>query len=168
MVIVTLSLLGCFKAQEQQRLRRVWEMQDHEAAYVVGRDALIRGDLAGARAAGEDLAAPDPVPGLPEAALADLEAVRAGGRSLAAAPDLATAAQRLVEVTAECASCHHAMGVEAASPMTEEPTERLWASLVFESEADWQEAAAALGAPTLTGAQGWTARRAAVAGTLAR
>jgi hypothetical protein len=93
--MLILALAACTTMEEQARIRRVWEMQDHETAYRDARDAIARGDLPTAQQAGVDLARPDPVPGLPADALPHLTAVRAGGTKLVQAATLPDAATTL-------------------------------------------------------------------------
>ncbi|MEQ1504090.1 MAG: hypothetical protein ABMB14_17740 [Myxococcota bacterium] len=168
MMLVVAGMVGCWDPGEQAHLRRVWEMEDHVKATTAAREALGRGDLAGVHQAGEDLAAPDPLPGLPEAALPPLEAVRAGGRTLAAAPTLPDAAAQLVAITRDCAACHRALAIQPPVK-TRQSVDPLWVALAFESDERWTRELTALGpagAPLAAAAPTWDARRAAVVATL--
>jgi mono/diheme cytochrome c family protein len=163
-VLSVWMVAGCWSGAEQERARRVWEMQDHEMSTIAARDALLRGDLAGARTAGEDLARQDPVPGLPDGARGHLDAVRAAGERLGQAADAATAASELVGVTEHCAACHAALGIEVVRPMRDTPREHLWLGLVFEDEASWAKGVSELsGVSGLDASTGWPDRRAALA-----
>lgn len=160
-----LGLAACWEIEEQLRLRRVWEMQDHEADAIAARDALARGDVEVARSAARRLAERDVVPGVPEAAVPYLVAVRAGGSALAVETDRAAAAATLVGITADCAGCHRALGISAPLPFVRDGVELAWTGLVFESEQRWAEGLAALGpeGEDLACADSWDERRAAFA-----
>jgi hypothetical protein len=159
-VLSMMVLSGCWSGAEQQRARRVWEMQDHEMATIAARDAVLRGDLAGVHTAGEDLARQDVVPGLPDDARGHLDAVRTAGTTLAGVGDLDAAARAVVGVTQQCAACHRSLGIAVVRPMRDTPREHLWMGLVFEDEATWDKGVEGLSdAGDLASVQGWAARR---------
>jgi hypothetical protein len=106
MSILVVAMWACTTAEEQARIRRVWEMQDHEDSYEMARDALGRGDLATAQQAGLELAQNDLLPGLPEQAMLYLQQVRAGGSALSEAQTLEQAATELAAITESCEACH--------------------------------------------------------------
>jgi hypothetical protein len=106
MSILVVAMWACTTAEEQARIRRVWEMQDHEDSYEMARDALGRGDLATAQQAGLELAQNDLLPGLPEQAMLYLQRVRAGGSALSEAQTLEQAATELAAITESCEACH--------------------------------------------------------------
>jgi hypothetical protein len=158
MTLLVLAM-GCRSGAEIDHQRRIWEMDDHAADLLAARDALLAGDLAAVEDAGLRLAAPDPLPGLPDEAIVTLEAVRAGGRLLATSDDPAEAADLLVAVTLSCAACHRRMGISA--PAGAAPQDLLWYAVAFESEAAWAAAAG-------SGPASWRERRAGLADRLAR
>jgi hypothetical protein len=111
MSIMLAALWGCTTAEEQARIRRIWEMQDHEDSYGMARDALERGDLATAQQAGLELAQRDLLPGLSERSMVYLQQVRAGGSALSEAPTLEQAAAELAAITESCTACHQSLRV---------------------------------------------------------
>ena len=166
--MLALALIGCTTMDEQARIRRVWEMQDHETSYRQARDAIARGDLASAQQAGVDRAEPDPGPGLPPDATTHLAAVRTGGTALSRAATLDQAATQLASITADCAACHVGQSV-SVPPLKDDAHELLWDALVFESEPTWQAGLAKLPEPGPLGAAAtWPDRRAAIAAALPR
>jgi hypothetical protein len=145
-------LTACIDSEIRER--RQWEMQDHEADFFRALDALRAGDLATARQAAEGLAKKDPLPGVPPDTARYIEAVRAGARTLAAAPDPAAAKRELGAVSAQCAGCHRTVGMTAPAPVDESnPQNATWMALLFEDEVAWAKAQPA------SGPAGWDARR---------
>lgn len=146
-------------------------MRDHGGPARDGLRAVSAGDLDGVHRAGERLARPDPVVGLPEVGRAPLDGVRAGGRALAVAADRGSAAAALVGLSAHCAACHQALGVTpiAASSDGARAGDVAWTALAFESEDDWLRAVAQLAeaAPGLATLRPWADRRDAVGALLA-
>ncbi|MCA9491047.1 MAG: hypothetical protein KC621_14055 [Myxococcales bacterium] len=158
-------LAGCWNIQEEARHRRVWEMADHEHDLYAARDALSRGDLGAAQAAGGRFAEKDPVPGLPNETRPILVHLREQGEALEKAAGRAEAADRLLEMTATCAQCHQTMRI--ATPdgsIAKRTTDLVWLGVVFEDERLW-----ALGVNALGGTPdqlGWDERRAQLATAL--
>jgi hypothetical protein len=167
---VLIAMSACWNLAEEERHRRVWEMQDHEVDAIAARDALLRGDLAAAQQAGARLAEPDLVPGLPEQVRPWLDAVRDGGQALARELDAPSAAATLLAVTGDCAGCHTELAVPVPEPLHRTGEELAWIGLVFESEPRWDAGVAALGpeAAAVAAAEGWADRRAAYAAHLVR
>jgi hypothetical protein len=165
-MIALVLLASCWEVAEDARQRRVWEMEDHDQDLRAAREALRRGDLAAARQAGVGLARPDEVPGLSEAGRAELEQVRALGRSLSEAHDAPSAAVILAGMTAHCAGCHRASGVATPPPHAEaDADDLLWLGVVFESEERWV-AGVARSEDLRSSAGSWAERRQALAQTL--
>lgn len=141
-------LSGCWNLEEEARHRRVWEMADHEHDLYAGRDALTRGDLAGAQAAGARFAEKDPMPGLPNEAVPALKALRDAGAELEKATTTAEAADRLVALTALCAQCHQAMKIPTPDgSIAKRTTDLVWLGVAFEDQRMWAMGVAALGSP---------------------
>ena len=133
------------------------EMQAHHAEADAAREAIIAGDLDGAKASGAKLASRMPIPDLPAA---DQAAVKASAVSLSEAASLEVAAQHFGALSVGCGQCHAARGVQ---PQLSAPTlppvhegfdaqmqryhwaaERMWQGLVLPSDAAFDEARAAL------------------------
>jgi hypothetical protein len=110
MSIMLVAVWGCTTAEEQARIRRTWEMQDHEDSYEMAQDALARGDLATAQQAGLELAQKDLLPGVPEQAMVYLQRVRAGGTALSEARTLEQAQTELEAIDESCTACHQSLG----------------------------------------------------------
>lgn len=141
-------LSGCWNIQEEARHRRVWEMADHEHDLYAARDALSRGDLEGARAAGGRFAVKDPLPGLPNETVPVLATLRLQGEELEKATTTAVAADRLLAMTATCAQCHHAMNVPTPDgSIAKRTTDLVWLGVVFEDQRLWALGVQALGSP---------------------
>jgi hypothetical protein len=156
-------LAGCYDLESEIVERRQWEMQDHEADFFTALDALRAGDLATAQRAGEGLGLRDPLPGVPAATAPFLEAVRATGQRLHAAPDLAVASRELGVMVGHCAGCHTAVGVAAPAPVdTTHPQNAAWMAVLFRDEAMWSRAAPS------SAAAAWDARLAELLGALPR
>ncbi|MCB9689707.1 MAG: hypothetical protein H6738_03500 [Alphaproteobacteria bacterium] len=158
-------LAGCWNIQEEARHRRVWEMIDHEHDLYAARDALTRGDLEGAQAAGGRMAEKDPLPGLPNEAGPVLRQLREQGEALEKAATRADAADRLVEMTATCAQCHHAMKIPSPDgSIAKRTTDLVWLGVAFEDERLWALGVNALGSPP--DQLGWPERRGQLAAAL--
>ncbi len=160
-------------------------MQGHFEAVRDAERAVIRGDLATARDRGSWIAEHAEHP-----ALADwqpyVEDVRAAGRELAAASDLAMAAPRVAVLARRCAACHEARAAIVTFDWEPEPAadstlasvmarhrwaaERLWEGVVGPSDARWSEGATSLAAVTfdtmLVGKPGDTSRLRDIATTI--
>jgi hypothetical protein len=162
-----LLLGGCGKLEEHERARRVWEMEDHARSVSDARSAITRGELAAARAAGDDLAMRDPLPGVSPGARAFLASLREDGDRLSKAQDLDSAATLLAGMTRHCAGCHASMHVPFGEPFREGNDDLLWFGLIFESDVHWERGLAKHErADTLRVARGWPARRAAMSTSL--
>ncbi len=138
---------------------RVQQMEEHETDLYRARDAVLNGDLAAVRAAARDLARPDRVPGLLPLTENSLTAMRRMAVQLRAAESIEASIPLVVGMTAHCAQCHDALGLDAVTPLPDTPENRLWIGLVFVDEASWD--AGAEGRSALEAAKTWTARRAA-------
>lgn len=136
-------------------------MQEHFEAVREAERAVIRGDLATARDRGRWIAEHAEHPALAEWQ-PYVEAVRAAGRELAAASDLAMAAPRVAVLAQRCAACHEERAAIVTFDWEPEPpvattlasvmarhrwaAERLWEGVVGPADARWSEGATSLAA----------------------
>lgn len=152
-------------------------MQGHFEAVREAERAVVRGDLMAARDRGRWIAEHAEHPALAEWQ-PYVEAVRAAGRELAAAPDLAAAAPSVAVLAQRCAACHEERAAIVTFDWEPEPpvattlasvmarhrwaAERLWEGVVGPADARWSEGATALAAVTfdtvLLGEHGDTSR----------
>jgi cytochrome c553 len=162
--VVATSLSGC-RGVSTTTSRR---MLDHDIRARALRDAVVRGDLEGAKSAARAIAALTPSPALDASAQPLFEEMQREARRVAEAPDLVWAAHGVGNVAATCAACHDAMG-RSPPPSRRAPTgapnvetqmvrhlwasDRLWEGLSTPSEASWRAGAAVLADPTLAEAE---------------
>ncbi len=155
-VVMWVLWAGCWDVASEIRERRQWEMQDHEADFFAALDALRAENLALARQAGEGLGKKDPLPGLPAETARYIEAVRASGRRLAAAPDLERASAEVGLMTTQCAACHATFRLPAPAPVdASNPLNAAWMAVLFQDEAAWDRTSP-------DGPEGWDERRRAL------
>lgn len=145
------------------------DLQDHMSASfwaaVDARDAVIAGDLDGARANGEYLAH-EPFAALPDRWRHWVKQMQVQAAELAIAPDLPQAATAVARISLACGDCHdqmhkdargiaHAQGgatedgenvenVEARMLRHERVADDLWNGLVRPSDSDWSRGAKGL------------------------
>jgi len=129
-------------------------MDAHFEVLATARDAVIRGDLDGAKAALTTLATHPTAEGLPEGWQPYVAELRTRAMDAEKVNDLQQAGPKVAEVAAECGACHQAMGasVKPWAPARPEPDmsrhawgmERLWDSLVVPDAAAWTSGTAAL------------------------
>ena len=135
-------------------------MKVHHATGAAVRDAIVRGDLAGARAGFTALAGHPMPPGLPAGAAPLVAGFQGAARAGAAAQDPSAQAEALADTARACGGCHalvHARptwDVPAAPPR--DPglrlhmarhawaVERMYEGLVGPTAASWSQAAAIL------------------------
>lgn len=125
------------------------------------RTAAVNGDMDQLRVTAEALADTEPTWGMPPGSETFRRDVHAAARRVAAAADMADAAQGVAQVAAQCGACHLAndgsLGekFQVAAPLMNDPVTRhanrlswasrlLWDGLVGPSEAMWRTGAAAL------------------------
>jgi hypothetical protein len=84
-------------------------------------EAVIRGDLNGAREAAAWIAEHQTAEGLPAAAHPYLDHVRRAARDVAAAADLRTASLATARLAVACGDCHAALGVRPSPAFTSPP-----------------------------------------------
>ncbi len=166
-LFVLWGILGCGTPAGSVPGPRILEMRDHEIDAFEALRAHAAGDLSALRRAGERLARPDEVPGLPVAATPMLEATRALGRSLANAPTVADAAPHLASLAGSCGACHEAFGVSPEGPERAHPHEQAFFAIALRDEARWQRVAPSLAPHGGEGAGGWLARQIVLASALA-
>ena len=130
--------LACWQAPMVERFARVDAMVGHEEGMEVARTALQAGDLDAARAAGKEMAAGAPVPGVDDQMLAEL---RFAAAKVADAQDLASTSMALADLTHACANCHRGWEVPPPGPLTDELDDAIWLALAFEDDAGWLAAA---------------------------
>ena len=136
------------------------DMHDHFTRIQEIEEAIVRGDLDGAKEPARWLAEHQEAKGLPPATESQLAAVRTAARSVADAGDLGTAAKGAATLVASCGDCHKAANVspELPAPATafraaeranhmaqhQRAVELLYRGLARPSDDLWQEGAAAL------------------------
>lgn len=161
--MLALLLTACWSQEERVEMSEARvepAMEEHAQATEAARQALLRGDLAALRAAGDSIAKQWPVRGMPPALAERQEAVRDAARALASAPDIDEGAQALTRLGAACGDCHAARDrvVELPAPPDFGPGqdlpsqmkrhawagERVWLGLTGPSEQALREAYTAL------------------------
>jgi hypothetical protein len=89
-------------------------MQHHFAAIARVHEAVIRGDLAGARARGSELGSMATPTGLGSQAEEFVSRIRQAARLAGTAPDLREAAASTVTMLQQCGDCHRSVGTYPA------------------------------------------------------
>jgi cytochrome c553 len=99
------------------------ELMHQQLRSVMGaHDAIIRGDLEGARNQARSAAhLPDPV-GLPQGATSYLDAIRSAAARAEGAPNLQAAADATASMLSTCGECHRAVGTMPALPQPPQPS----------------------------------------------
>jgi hypothetical protein len=124
---------------------------------VDARDAIVRGDLASARRAGETLSKQDFAATLPEDWRAFVGAMQKEAGALAIAPDLPAAAQSVAAMATSCGNCHwfskHGPGEPPVVPVPEPTADEsvadrmqrhrvavddMWTGLIEPSDEAWR------------------------------
>jgi len=140
-------------------------MDEHFARVREIQDAVVRGDLEGAKTPARWIADHQEAAGLPASAAVHVTAMKGAANAVAAAPDVRTAAQGAASLVAACGDCHAALKVTATMPsavvVTAAPQGKqahmaehqhainlLYRGLIGPSDADWKNGATGLkGAP---------------------
>lgn len=145
-------------------------MEHHFEHSLRARDALVRGDVSGARRAARELARAEAEPRLRGA---HLDAMRTAARAVASSAELDATALAFGEVALACGTCHRAMGVAIEQPEPPRPrgddprarmqqhlwaADRLWEGLALPDERRFAAGAAALAEAPLHPATGATAQ----------
>lgn len=140
-------------------------MGDHYERAAAARAALVRGDVAAAKAAAADVAAWFKTAKFPSEEAGFDTALVAAAERAAAAPDLESLAEAVGDMGLACGRCHAAAHLDLpetgltpppmGSPINQEmarhraATERMWMGLVLPDELAWREAASALAGASL-------------------
>jgi mono/diheme cytochrome c family protein len=137
-------------------------MDEHFAHVRDIQDAVVRGDLEGAKASAKWIADHQEAAGLPAGAEVHLTAMKSSASAVATAPDTRLAAEGAASLVAACGDCHAALKVTGTMPSavvvtTAPPAGKgahmaehqhavnlLYRGLVGPSEADWKKGAEAL------------------------
>jgi hypothetical protein len=134
------------------------EMQSHYAEAVRVHDAVVRGDLAGARQSAQRLGSHAET-GLPDQAAPFASAMQQAATRAAQAADITTAGTSAAAMLGTCGECHRAVGAMPAVETRPVPTvgqtvghmlnhqratEQLMQGLVVPSSTSWNEGAQAL------------------------
>jgi hypothetical protein len=96
-------------------------MKAHFTRVRSANEAVIRGDLDGAREAAAWIAEHQTADGLPAAARPYLDNVRRAARDVAAAADLRTASLATARLAVACGDCHAALGVRPSPAFRSQP-----------------------------------------------
>jgi hypothetical protein len=137
-------------------------MDEHFSHVREVQDAIVRGDLDGAKAPARWIADHQEATGLPASAAVHVTAMKSGANAVATAPDIRMAAQGAASLVAACGDCHadlkvsghmpSAVVVTAAPPAGKQAhmaehqhaVNLLYRGLVGPSDADWKKGAEAL------------------------
>jgi mono/diheme cytochrome c family protein len=169
-LVLTVSLVpgtsGRAAAQAAPPSKAAIDMSAHFAEVGTVHEAIIRGDLAAARAAASALAQRE-FAGLPESTAPDRQAMKTLASRVAAATDVQSAAAGTASMLGACGDCHRAAGVVPAPALPDRPVvgqtvghmldhqraaDQLMQGLVVPSSALWHLGAQGLrGAPLGTG-----------------
>ena len=135
-------------------------MDDHFTRVRVVEEAVIRGDLEGAKEPAQWIADHQETSGLPPAAAPQLAAMKDAARAVAGAPDISSAAKGAAAMAGACGDCHAASNVKAAVPLAmvgeakpgtpshmaehQYAIDLMYRGLVSPSDNDWTKGAEAL------------------------
>jgi cytochrome c553 len=135
-------------------------MNDHFTRVRAVEEAVIRGDLEGAKEPAQWIAEHQETSGLPPAAAPQLTAMKDAARAVASAADLPAAAKASAAMVGSCGDCHAASNVKAAVPLAmvgeakpgapshmaehQYAVDLLYRGLVSPSDDDWSRGAVAL------------------------
>jgi hypothetical protein len=151
------ALLAAQQAPPNSGSGRAAWMTHHFADIVTMHDAVVRGDLAAARAMASHVQSEADPLRLNDAGRARLERLRALAADVAAAGDIATAANATAGIVSTCGDCHEATGVRMPPPPESETAEpggvvghmvehqralrSMLAGLMVPSTSEWQSGA---------------------------
>lgn len=126
----------------------VAHMSQHFEKATAARDAVIAGDLDGARAALEWVATHQEADGLPDGVHARVERMRATARSGAESSTAPAVGRSVAALAMACGECHASVGAEpVATPLSEDAhphqraAEQMWWGLVGPESGAWVAAA---------------------------
>jgi hypothetical protein len=135
-------------------------MEDHFTRVRAVEEAVIRGDLEGAKVPAQWIADHQETAGLPAGTEAKVTAVKDAAKSVATAADIPAAAKGAAELVGACGDCHVAANVKAHMPLVmlgeakpgkamhmaehQQAVDMLYRGLVAPSDADWTKGAEAL------------------------
>jgi cytochrome c553 len=139
-------------------------MDDHFTRVRAVQEAVIRGDLEGAKVPAQWIVEHQESKGLPAGTEAQVAVVKEAAGAVTRATDVATAAKGAAELVGACGDCHAAAKVKAHMPLVmladtkpgkaahmaehQQAIDMLYHGLVAPSDADWTKGAEALkGAP---------------------
>lgn len=154
-----LLVVGCALLGRPQPTLRA-DMDAHLIQAERAKDAVIQGNLQGARDAANWFAEHPQHPGVPRGELSPMEDLRAYSRSIARADEVTDAARSTAEIGAACGRCHSATGegpsfATGGMPPTgtsvpshmmrhDWASERMWEALIAPSDKLWDMGATAL------------------------
>jgi hypothetical protein len=138
-------------------------MDEHFAHVREVQDAIVRGDLDGAKAPARWIADHEEAAGLPAAAAVHLTEMKKSANTVATAADIRVAAEGAASLVASCGECHASLQVRGTMPPAvvvaaaappdskqahmaehQHAINLLYRGLVGPSDADWKRGAAAL------------------------
>jgi mono/diheme cytochrome c family protein len=135
-------------------------MSDHFTRVRAVEEAVIRGDLEGAKAPAQWIVDHQEITGLPSGTEGQVSAMKDAARSVAAAPDVSTAAKGAAALVGACGDCHSTAKVTATMPLVmlaeakpgkashmaehQLAIDMMYRGLVAPSDADWMKGAEAL------------------------
>jgi mono/diheme cytochrome c family protein len=143
------------------------QMDDHFAKVTEVHDALIRGDLEGAKEPAKWIAEHQQIAGLPASAGPSLDEMKKGARQVVESADVGAATQGAASMAVACGSCHTATNAKPKFPPPASPAVKsearthmlehqhaidlLYQGLVGPSDQAWADGAKALKAAPLAG-----------------
>jgi hypothetical protein len=162
---------GTPPATPQTPSRNTTSLKEHMAEHFAHvrevQNAIVRGDLEGAKAPARWIADHEEAAGLPAAAAVHLTEMKKDANTVATAPDIRAAAGAAASLVAACGDCHASLKVRGTMPAAvviaaappdskqahmaehQHAVNLLYRGLVGPSESDWKHGAEALEAAPL-------------------